>query len=115
MATTDKCGGKRLKSGRFGPGNPGRPKGAKGKVPQAIKEMFRQALDEEGGVKYLRKLAKTHPVAFSAAISRMIPNKVDVEQPRELIFRHPDIVARGQAGALAAVKASEERAEAEPE
>lgn len=35
--------------------------------------MVRQALDEEGGVEYLRQVARDHPQAFLSLLGRLIP------------------------------------------
>jgi hypothetical protein len=94
---------------------PGRPKGAKNKFPQAMKDLFRQALDEEGQVKYLRKVARKYPVAFTQAISRMIPEKQEREDTINIVFRHPDIVIRGRVGAEQAKLLSDKLAEAKDE
>ena len=43
-------------------GNPaGRRRGAVNRVTQEVREMVRQALDEEGGVKYLRWASRAQP------------------------------------------------------
>jgi hypothetical protein len=69
----------RLKStGRFGPGNPGKPRGAVNKVGRDLREMVRVALDEAGGVEYLVKQAHANPTAFLALVGRLIPKDVKV-------------------------------------
>lgn len=57
----------------FQPGNPGRPKGAKNKATQELKEMILQALDETGGVEYLKAQSEANPTAFMALIGRVLP------------------------------------------
>ncbi len=58
-------------------GNPaGRRRGAVNKVNQEIRKLIRQALDEEGGVRYLRWAARRQPVAFLALLGRLIPAEI---------------------------------------
>ncbi len=61
----------------------GRPKGSRNKLGLAIKDMILQALDESGGVQYLRRLAEDEPRAFATLLSRVIPLQVtgDADNP----------------------------------
>lgn len=70
-------------TGRFGPGNPGKPKGATNKMTRELKEMILTALDQAGGVQYLAEKAESHPQAFMALIGRVLPMTVagDSENP----------------------------------
>jgi len=65
-------------SGRFlSSGNPsGRPRGAANKLTVELREMIRQALEEEGGVDYLRWAARNQPTAFLGLVGRLIPAEV---------------------------------------
>lgn len=59
-----------------GKGNPktgGRKKGSQNKVSTALKDMILTALDESGGVEYLKTQAATNPNAFLALIGRVLP------------------------------------------
>jgi hypothetical protein len=64
-------------SGRGGarPGA-GRPKGSLDKGNALIREMIVQALDEVGGVEYLKTTAASHPTAFLALIGKVMPVQV---------------------------------------
>ncbi len=70
-------------TGRFGKGNPGKPKGAVTKVTKELKEMILQALDNAGGVEYLTKRAEDSPAAFLSLIGKVLPMQVvgDPENP----------------------------------
>jgi hypothetical protein len=70
-------------TGRFGAGNPGKPKGAKNKATQELKDMILEALQNKGGVEYLERQADEKPVAFMALIGRVLPMTVagDSENP----------------------------------
>ena len=58
-------------------GNPaGRRRGAVNKLNQEIRELIRQALDEEGGAEYLRWAAREHPVAFLSLLGRLVPAEI---------------------------------------
>ena len=60
--------------GRFiSSGNPaGRPRGSENKINREIRELIREALDQEGGSRYLRRAARETPVAFLALIGRLM-------------------------------------------
>lgn len=70
-------------TGKFGPGNPGKPKGATNKMTRELKEMILQALDGAGGVSYLIEKAETHPAPFLALVGKVLPMTVagDPENP----------------------------------
>jgi hypothetical protein len=55
---------------------PGRPKGLGNKLPTELKEMILQALDEKGGVQYLKQQAGKNPKAFLALLGRVLPLQV---------------------------------------
>ena len=54
----------------------GRPKGAINKNTAAVKDMIKQALEEKGGVTYLKEQADEHPVAFLALLGRILPTEI---------------------------------------
>ncbi len=58
---------------KFGKGNPGKPKGAINKVTKELKEMILHALDDAGGIEYLKRKAESHPAAFIALIGKTLP------------------------------------------
>ena len=57
----------------------GRQKGTPNKLTAEVKDMVRQALDDLGGVEYLKKTAKEQPRAFLALVSKLIPQEAKVE------------------------------------
>jgi hypothetical protein len=63
-------------TGRFGKGNPGKPKGATTKVTREVKEMILEALDGAGGIEYLIKQAHSKPAAFLALVGKVMPLQV---------------------------------------
>ena len=56
----------------------GRPKGSPNKIQAAVKEMVIQALDEAGGVDYLKTQAATNPTAFLTLVGKVIPLQAQV-------------------------------------
>jgi hypothetical protein len=74
-------------TGQFGQGNPGKPKGAKNKATQELKEMILAALDESGGVQYLVDKAESHPQAFMALIGRVLPMTVSGEDGGAIVVK----------------------------
>jgi hypothetical protein len=60
--------------------NPGgRPKGSLNKVTTDMRAAIREAFELEGGVKYLRKLAKEDPKTFTMLLSKIVPRELEVE------------------------------------
>ena len=51
----------------------GRVAGTPNKLTVLVKDMVSQALEEEGGVKYLRKQAQDNPTAFLTLVGKLIP------------------------------------------
>lgn len=68
-------------SGRFGKGNPGKPKGAVNKTTAEIKDMIRQALDGAGGVEYLIERANDPRTAsaFLSLVGKVLPMQLTGE------------------------------------
>lgn len=62
-------------SGKFGKGNPGKPKGAVQKNTAAIKDMIKAALEQAGGVDYLVKRAHDPKTAsaFLGLVGKVMP------------------------------------------
>lgn len=57
----------------FGPGNPGKPKGATAHITRDVKEMVLQALHHAGGAEYLCMQAYDNPKAFLALVGKVLP------------------------------------------
>ena len=51
----------------------GRPPGAQNKISLSLKNMILQALDEAGGVDYLKRLAIENSSAFASLLGRVLP------------------------------------------
>ena len=60
----------------FKKGEGGRPKGAKNKSSQELREMILLALDKKGGVAYLVQQAGENPHAFLTLIGKVLPLQV---------------------------------------
>jgi hypothetical protein len=56
--------------------NAGRPKGSLDKGNALIREMIVDALDELGGVEYLKATAASHPAAFLSLLGKVMPVQV---------------------------------------
>ena len=54
----------------------GRPKGVPNRIPTAIKDMILCALDQAGGVAYLKRQAEANPSAFMGLVGKVIPLQV---------------------------------------
>lgn len=57
----------------------GRQKGSLNKTTRELKEMILQALDESGGVEYLKQTALDHPQAFMTLLGKVLPLQVSGE------------------------------------
>jgi hypothetical protein len=58
----------------------GRPRGSKNKISLALKEMILQALDEAGGVDYLKRLAIENSSAFASLLGRVLPTTLQADE-----------------------------------
>lgn len=65
-------------TGRFGKGNPGKPKGATNKVGKELREMVLEALERSGGVDYLAERAVDPKTAsaFLTLLGKVLPVSV---------------------------------------
>lgn len=74
-------------TGRFGTGNPGKPKGAVNKNTKALKDMILGALEAAGndiepgggGQAYLQAQAQANPGPFLSLIGKVLPSEVKTE------------------------------------
>ena len=67
------------------------PAGVPNKLTREVREMVLQALDEEGGIQYLRWAARSKPVAFLQLLGRLIPSEIRASVAADgmtLILRH---------------------------
>lgn len=62
----------------------GRPKGVPNKFTGQIKDMVRQALDEAGGVEYLKEQATVSPVAFLGLVGKLLPAEINAKVEGQL-------------------------------
>lgn len=58
----------------------GRRRGTPNRATAALKDMILQALDEAGGVDYLKKQADLTPTAFLSLIGKVLPTQVTGEE-----------------------------------
>lgn len=54
----------------------GRQKGSPNKLTKQLKDMILDALDESGGVEYLKQTAIDHPTAFLTLVGKVLPLQV---------------------------------------
>ena len=83
-------GGARDNAGGRRPGA-GRKKGVPNKLSGDLKAMILDALGREGGVKYLRKVAKEDRKAFCALLGRVLPMTVLGDPENPLHVKHSRI------------------------
>lgn len=57
----------------------GRQKGSPNKLTKQLKDMILEALDESGGVEYLKQTAIDHPTAFLTLVGKVLPLQVTGE------------------------------------
>lgn len=63
----------------------GRPKGSTNHDGKLIKEMIYKALDEMGGVEYLKQQAVENANAFLGLVGRVIPKDVEMTVRRSIL------------------------------
>ncbi len=65
--------------------NAGRRKGSENKINQTVKEIFRAALDELGGVDFIIDVCKTQrgKIAFLMCLSRLLPTTEKVHHDHD--------------------------------
>lgn len=66
----------------------GRQKGSLNKTTRELKDMVLQALDESGGVDYLKQRAIDNPTAFMTLLGKVLPMQVqgDPNNPVSIAF-----------------------------
>jgi hypothetical protein len=79
---------------------PGRPKGAKGKIPLALKEAILASLDELGGKEYLKTLAIENSSAYAGLIGKVLPTRLAASESDggvgvQLVFRREIVYPNG--------------------
>lgn len=86
-------------TGKFGKGNPGKPKGAVAKNTKQLKDMILKALDQSGGVDYLVECANNEKTkgAFLALIGKVLPMTIagDKDSPLQTVTRIELVAMRG--------------------
>jgi hypothetical protein len=58
----------------------GRPRGSKNKISLPLKQMILTALDEAGGVDYLKRLAIENSSAFASLLGRVLPTTLQADE-----------------------------------
>jgi hypothetical protein len=81
-----------INTGRFGKGNPGKPKGATNKTTLAAKEMIAQAADKLGGldrlVSWAKEDAKNESAFWAGMYPKLLPLQVSGPGPNgEHVFQ----------------------------
>jgi|JI10StandDraft_1071094.scaffolds.fasta_scaffold1610153_2 hypothetical protein len=78
-------------SGKFGKGNPGKPKGAVTKVTADIKGMILTALTKAGGAEYLERRANDPrtAAAFLGLVGKVLPMQIsgDPDNPLKTVVK----------------------------
>ena len=76
---------KRHSDGKFTHGGSrpgaGRPPGSQNKISLPLKQMILTALDEAGGVDYLKRLAIENSSAFASLVSKVLPTTLQADEP----------------------------------
>lgn len=63
----------------------GRQAGTPNKVTATLKDMILQALDEQGGIEYLKKQAEATPSAFMTLLGKVLPTQVTGDPNNPLV------------------------------
>lgn len=62
----------------------GKKAGTPNKKTTLLKEMILTALDDAGGIEYLKKQATNEPVAFLGLIGKILPKEIDANVKGEI-------------------------------
>ena len=62
----------------------GRKRGTPNKITRSLKETILGALEAEGGIDYLRAVARENPTVFCALLAKVLPLSVVDEKPAEV-------------------------------
>lgn len=74
----------RFQKGAKRPENAGRKKGSSNVKTALLKDMILTALDESGGIEYLKLQAKNEPTAFLGLIGKILPKEIDANVKGEI-------------------------------
>ena len=106
MEQASSRGPSRHADGRFGPGNPGRPRGARGKVSRRIAlGLLRHYEQHEAEI--LERLSRGHFDQFMRLIGRMLPHEPDETDLEALPQEEAIRITRAVRAALERVEAGE--------
>ena len=72
------------------PKSGGRKKGTPNRVTGEVRAMLLQALEDEGGVDYLREMARKQPVAFLSLVARLIPSELRASVDETVVLQLRD-------------------------
>lgn len=64
----------------------GRKAGTPNRATAELKEMILAALDQSGGVEYLRGIAASHPPAFASLLGKVLPMQVTGANGGSIVF-----------------------------
>ena len=95
---------KRHSDGKFTHGGSrpgaGRPPGSQNKISLPLKQMILTALDEAGGVDYLKRLAIENSSAFASLVSKVLPTTLQADGsnggPQVITFQRVIVMPDGQ-------------------
>jgi hypothetical protein len=86
---------------------PGRPKGSPNKASADLKQAILEALDEVGGVKYLREVAQANHAVFCSLLGRVLPMTLAGDPNNPIRYAEVELVfGQGQDALPAGVQGS---------
>lgn len=72
----------------------GRKKGVPNKATAQVKELVLSALEQVGGIEYLKRQAEENPTSFMTLVGKVIPTQVNhegnISQPVSVVFVRMD-------------------------
>lgn len=71
----------------------GRKAGTPNKISAELKDIILTALDDAGGVKYLRNVAGSHPAAFLSLVGKVLPLQVSGDPENPLFPKVINVIA----------------------
>ena len=71
----------------------GRKAGTPNKITAELKDMILTALDDAGGVTYLKEVAASHPAAFLSLVGKVLPLQVSGDPDNPLFPKVINVIA----------------------
>jgi hypothetical protein len=98
----------RFKKGDRRPAGAGRRRGTPNRVTADLKDMAIGALAAEGGIEYLRKVARENPAAFLAFVGKFVAKEIDAKVSASVRLEIVEEIVDADSPGVGSTKGAEE-------